>query len=699
MKAFTKSTMPKKYFLYFAILLFLSPNLISSEQETMIKGKYGYPYFDKAGTLSLAFSDWESKICINKISPGNAGRISRLDILTRESFSSFRLKKDNLNQLWIIWEKQDFNRNDIYLGQIKEGRIIGVKNLSSELEGINHSPSLDISFNSEIWATWVNYNHDQHTILAKNITTGQKWILPSLNASSAFTPQILVDGSGRVWIFWVGQEQDLDEIFFSSFDGEAWKEPESLNKNPVVPHFHPSAALDHKGNPQLVWAAYDGEDYEIYATSWDGNQWLREEKITDNKGLSDAQPTLSLFLHSIPVVAWTQASREQRNIFLKYKDQRGWSPPFKVSTGKKRAHHPVVISEEDKIALLWQADDYIFLKLLSLSRLREGLKTEEISKKTSRVYIPLLRQKFMAYGDSITYGWMYYKPALDEGYVPRLEALLKETFNEPHILNHGVPGEPTWDAVGRAAAAISTDLALYFLLMEGTNDVMAVEYSMSSSAFNLRQIIKKCLEYGRFPLISTIIPRSGGAWQRWDGFFRKRILGLNEKIKRISQKFDLILVDNFDTFFSYPNGWRKLISDGVHPNEEGYQFMAETWNEKIKTIPFPPEEIKALRNKQEGAIDLTWKENQKITPESEITEYKIYRKKKSAKKFSLLATVDSSVFSYRDESVSLKKDYEYALSSSNAENIEGPFSKPVGVQEDPGASEDDINRKSLKSKN
>lgn len=697
MRTLIRMMIQKKYFLFLATILFLSLNSRSLEELTIISGKYGYPYFDEAGIPSLAFSDCEAKIWINKIVSGNQVHTSRLDISMGEYFSSFRLKRDRLNKIWIIWEKSQFNRNDIYLGQLKENKIVGVKNLSPELEGINYSPSLDISFNNEIWTTWGNYNHEQHIILVKNINTGQKWLLSSLKTSPAFTPQILVDGSGRVWIFWVGQDKGLDEILYSSFDGEVWKEPKSLNKNPAVPHFHPSAALDHKNNPLLVWAAYDGEDYEIYATSWDGNQWLPEEKITDNKILADAQPNLSLFLNSIPIVAWTQVSGEEKNIFLKYKDEKGWSHPFKVSMGKKRAHHPVIISEEDKIAILWQADDSIFLKLLSFPQLQEGTKTEEKSKKASRFYIPLLRQKFIAFGDSITYGWMYYKPALDEGYVPRLEVLLKEIFNEPCILNLGVPGEPTWDAVGRAAAAVSSDLALYFLLMEGTNDVMAVEYSMSSSAFNLRQIIKKCLEYGRFPLISTIIPRSGGNWNRWNGFFRKRIFRLNNRIRQISQRFGLILVDNFDTFFSHPDGWRKLISDGVHPNEKGYQLMAETWYSKIKLIPFPPEEIKALRNSEERAIYLSWKRNHKIIPESLLAEYKIYRKKKSAKKFTLLASVDYCVFSYKDQAISLKKDYTYVLSSLNSKNVEGPISDPIGDQEDIGFIRR-TNRKISKSK-
>jgi len=680
MRIFIKTITQKKYLLFFIVFSFFSAHLRASETEIMVKGKYGYPFFNEAGILSLAFSDGEAKFSLNKISPGNAAGIFCLDVLTRESLSSFRIKKDRLNRFWIIWEKKNFNRNDIFLGQLKEGKIVGVKNLSSEFEGINHSPSLDISFNNEIWATWVNYNKKQHIILVKNIATGQKWLLPSLKTLPVFTPQILTDGSGKVWIFWVGQEQGLDEIIYSFFDGEAWKEPDSLNRNPGVPHFHPSAALDHKGNPQLVWTAYDGEDYEIYATSWDGNLWQPEEKITDNKYLSDAQPSLAFFLHSIPIVAWTQTGIEGRNIFLKYKDENGWSPPFRISLGKKRVHHPLIISEEDKIALLWQTDDYIFLKSFSFSQLQEGAKTERKLTESFPIYIPLSRNKFIAFGDSITYGWMYYRPALDEGYVPRLEALLEETFKDPYILNQGVPGEPTWDAVGRAASAINSDLALYFLLMEGTNDVMAIEHSMSASAFNLRQIIKKCLEYGRYPLISTIIPRSGGIWNKWNGFFRKRILRLNEKIKQISQKFDLILVDNFDTFYSYPKklgGWRSLISDTVHPNEKGYQFMAETWNEKIKIIPFPPEEIKALKNRQENTVDLTWVNNHKISPESELVKYKIYRKKLLSKKFSLLITVDSSVLSYQDKTISIKKDYIYVLSALNSDNIEGPFSKPT----------------------
>ena len=157
-----------------------------------------------------------------------------------------------------------------------------------------------------------------------------------------------------------------------------------------------------------------------------------------------------------------------------------------------------------------------------------------------------------------------------------------------------MPGENTWEAVSRIGPVLTENLALYLLLMEGTNDVSWLDYSLSTTAFNLRQILGTALDMGVFPFISTIPPRAGS---RWKQIIIDRTAELNGLIEDLAGELKVMLVDNGGAFLDFPpssGGHEALISDdNIHPNNLGYQVMAETWYQQIRRLPFPPASLVA----------------------------------------------------------------------------------------------------------
>lgn len=661
------------------LLLFalgIAINLNGFEAKQSIAGKTGYPYFDEAGELSLLLCDPKGQVrtikYLDKILDDSVYQASK----ESEAIYSPVIKKDRFNRVWVLWESGQQNHGRIRIGRIKDEKITNIRILSKNHDGINFSPSMDITQEGQVWATWINYSEGKNSLIVKNVQSGKSWIIKTSRSFSLFTPKLIIDGEGKTWVFWVGQENGLDEIFTSYYDGLDWLEPSSISSDLSVPHFHPSVSRDMGGNPWVTYSAYDGNDYEIFVTSWDGTRWIPREKVTNNENLSDVQPSLCFYLDSTPVISWTQTGKGRRDIYIAFKDRMGWGPAVNISHSEGREESPVLISEGNKLAILWTDQKNIFLLPLSLFQLQNKPVSGEREDKTFLQSSHLSKSKFIGLGDSITFGSMN-GPYQGNGYLPRLQELLIEIYENPVMSNRGVPGEPTWEALSRVTNVITTDLALYFLLMEGTNDVSTLSYSMNTTAFNLSWIISECIEFGVFPLISTIIPRKRN---RWHGAAIVRTFELNEKIEQIALDYNIPLVNNFDAFFYYPEdqgGYKVLISsDNLHPSNPGYQVMAETWYEKIKDIPFPPVEIKASIKKREGVNVISWEDDPKVTTATNLRWYRIYRKRNNQSNYSPIALVDSSISTYRDENVTTDQEYSYTLSAINTDNIEGPLSDP-----------------------
>jgi hypothetical protein len=143
------------------------------------------------------------------------------------------------------------------------------------------------------------------------------------------------------------------------------------------------------------------------------------------------------------------------------------------------------------------------------------------------------------------------------------------------------------------------------------------------------------------------------------------------------------LLDLYTIFNTYPDGGADaLISgDGLHPNEIGYQVMAEHWMTAIKAFPFPPVQIQIrsmtdeiLFYRRTGNM-LSWQMNPNIADASVIRGVRVYRRKRGegTSGFRLLSFV-TGTSAYFDATVVSGTAYEYVLTAVRTDGIEGPGS-------------------------
>lgn len=669
-KPYGKSEMQPKTLI--AIFLAGLSVFLAADAKNEYQELAGRPYFDQQGclrTLSLDFQGW--------ISGWKAYSDNSVPGLLRQGKYNQRIINSPSGFPWFTGVSLCRTGTDILAGKIINNKIKDPSCISNAFSGINISPDLTFAFNDHPWISWINKSKGNWRLLVQNSATSQTWEI-LVSSSPVFTPKIAADRNGRIWVFWTWNRLGADQIFVSYYENGAWSQPENLTSNPAVPHFHPAVTLNALGYPLLVWSSFNGNGYSLCSSEWTGENWSMLPPVSRLSDSSDGEAEAVLLEHTIPLIVWTRSSQSGSQIFLSYWTGTRWAAPVNLTPEKHSACHPLLTSYEDKAAVIWEDEEGLSLETFSFSQVLEKLPFSDIFFPPAETSF-LMDDKFVAFGDSITYGSSNGAGMNEEGYPPRLQTLLEQIFFNPSVVNKGLPGEPTWKALGRIKSVLIHEMALYLLLMEGTNDVTNLTYSLDTTIFNLEQVVIQAENYGVTPLISSIIPR---ARSRWTPGARSRTLELNEKIIQMAENLKLVFVDNYSAFMQYPadeGGHGALISDdNLHPNGSGYQVMAETWYNSIRFLPFPPINVTALRMYREEQVRLTWDINPKNHPDAGIVHYRVLRRKQgSSQEFRPIGIALASQNEFIDTSINPDSKYLYALRAKNIEGVEGPMSSPV----------------------
>jgi lysophospholipase L1-like esterase len=669
-------------FFFLCPALFLSP-LEGAEKRLVFQGHSATPLVDKNGNFLIFHQNPSQGISL--AIPSFGAQKSRIeDVISAPSLSSPVVKQNRDGEIGMVWEQADPGKDELYFGLLKGGKLPAPLKVAEARPSI-FSPDLAFDAQNTPWIAWVQQVEQKYYVLVKSLYSGRVWLINRGFSTSACTPKLVAAGDQRMWIFWVGQDRGRDEIFVSVFEGNDWSRPHKLNSSDRFPHLSPSVALDGNGFPWVAWSAYDGRDYEIYTSSWNGRAWSGEEKITDNES-GNTSPSIAFVYGSIPLVVWSQSSGRTSTLACKVKSGPAWSSEIALFSSEGSFNRsPKVAVQGDKIAITWQVGENIEFLSLSFQELGgihpRGLKRMD----HPPIFNPALDDnQYSGFGDSITY-------AEEHGYLPKLEALLIQKYGLSKVINEGIGGEVTSDGLARFESVLAAHPARYLMIMEGTNDVIFLEISMDTTAFNLEVMAVKCLDFGAFPLLATIIPRNDWRWAL--PLYRNRIFDLNTKIRSLAEKIKIPLVDQFNAFYNYPKadgGWTSLLlPDGVHPNEKGFYFMADTWLAEIVPLPFPPTNLglqrmfnKILFYHQPGNM-IRWQNSPKIDTADRVASYKIYRREQTggSKKFELLVSLprflDLPEYKYFDIRILSSSKYTYVISAVRQDGMEGPCSEVV----------------------
>ncbi len=550
--------------------------LSAREHYAILPGRSPSPLFDKNGLFIIAYQNSENGLGLITADPKTQNHEAH-DLGVPPPALSPVIKKDESDEIGIVWERHARGNHEIYFGRLDDGRLRTARPVVQS-DDLLFSPDLEFDGRSNPWITWIQCADQKYLVCVASLGLNKTWIVNAPYFASALNPKLLAGRKGEIWAFWTGQNGGRDEIFGRVFQGNAWSEISRLNSDSRYPHISPSVGRDANGFPWVVWSASDGLDYEIFVSSWNGESWSPEEKITDN-GETDLSPAIAFARGTIPLVLWRRTSGPASGLYARYKQGFDWSPEVElIQTQNETLRSPKIAALDGRLAVTWESREAIksfslfFRDLVEKAYLAPGIQALAPALNASRD-----ENQYTGFGDSIT-------AAENQGYLPRLEALLVQRYGTAKVWNEGVGGETTVEGLARIDSAIEARESKYMLIMEGTNDIIFLEISTDTAAFNLEQMASRCLIAGMTPLVATIIPRND--WHWYYPIYHNRIFDLNSKIQQFSNRLNVPLVDQFNAFYNYPasqGGWQSLLlDDGVHPNAKGYQVMAETWFEGLK---------------------------------------------------------------------------------------------------------------------
>ncbi|HEY7515483.1 MAG TPA: SGNH/GDSL hydrolase family protein, partial [Vicinamibacteria bacterium] len=190
-------------------------------------------------------------------------------------------------------------------------------------------------------------------------------------------------------------------------------------------------------------------------------------------------------------------------------------------------------------------------------------------------------QVYIAFGDSISWG----DGSNDgSGYRTYLEANIRSYWGGgPRVLNEGEPGTRSLRGEQRIDQSLNRTRPAYTLILYGTNDWNDGECRNNPPCYTidaLRSMVLQARDASSFPLLGTIPPVNPAFADRDAEARNAWVRGMNDRIKAMAAPLRVPVADIHDAFTRVPT-LSALFSDFLHPNEQGYTLMAQTWFQTI----------------------------------------------------------------------------------------------------------------------
>jgi acyl-CoA thioesterase-1 len=166
----------------------------------------------------------------------------------------------------------------------------------------------------------------------------------------------------------------------------------------------------------------------------------------------------------------------------------------------------------------------------------------------------------VALGDSITFG--YGATSYAKSYVPLLSALWSKTIN-----NESIDGGKSAGGAAVIDQLLSKYNPRYITIYYGSNDVGFID--PDSTISNLQYMIERAKNNGTIPVVATL----GPFFYQW-AWRKPYAIDLNQRIRQLAASEGIACAD-IEVALNWNSAY--MIDDGMHPNDEGHQIIAETF--------------------------------------------------------------------------------------------------------------------------
>jgi lysophospholipase L1-like esterase len=182
---------------------------------------------------------------------------------------------------------------------------------------------------------------------------------------------------------------------------------------------------------------------------------------------------------------------------------------------------------------------------------------------------------YMAFGDSISAG----EGSNDgTGYLSYLETDLRNYWGRASLIDEGVSATRSNRGAQRIGASLSRVRPAYTLILYGTNDWNDLACKDTNpdcyTIDSLRSMIQDARSFQSQPVLGTIIPVNPSFVDRDPNGRNDTVRKMNELIRALARQERVALADLHAVYTREPS-LPALYADFLHPNERGYQLMAQ----------------------------------------------------------------------------------------------------------------------------
>jgi acyl-CoA thioesterase I len=185
---------------------------------------------------------------------------------------------------------------------------------------------------------------------------------------------------------------------------------------------------------------------------------------------------------------------------------------------------------------------------------------------------------YMAFGDSITQGD---GSRGGRGYRGPLAQMLRAHWGHGDVVDEGAAATKSDGGALRLPDSLARVRPAYTLIHYGTNDWNSINCAHVWQCYteaSLRQMVRTAKASRSVPVVATLIPANPDAnAARRPADRNAWILETNVQIRKLAAEEGAVLADLHAVFAAEgpEPSWGRFFSDHVHPNEAGYDLMAE----------------------------------------------------------------------------------------------------------------------------
>jgi lysophospholipase L1-like esterase len=219
--------------------------------------------------------------------------------------------------------------------------------------------------------------------------------------------------------------------------------------------------------------------------------------------------------------------------------------------------------------------------------------------------------RYVAFGDSMTEGKLgpasyVGDPRFPYSYPAVLHQLLSARYSSQVIdmFDRGLGGELAVEGVLRLPNVLKADAPEVLLLLDGANDLNeGGRTAIPAIVSALRTMVRLARSAGIRVFLATLLPQRAGTSRARDP---SSIAPLNEQIRSMATSEGAILVDLHQALGGTPDPW--IDADGLHPTVAGYQKIAETFFEALRSNLELPSVAQAARRPIPHMPRVRWNE-------------------------------------------------------------------------------------------